>query len=124
VKLVQRKTREIVWRSSERFEQEGVIPKIFLKFLFMSTEAEKGKKSGIASKIKEALQPGVTPWLITVARISIAILLCYCCIMDYIDGNIHYYILTVISVCLFLSFEYSVIYMKKCPEFLHTPKKD
>ena len=90
----------------------------------MSSGAEKQQKIGLVDQVKEALKPGVTPWLITFARFSIAILLCYCCIMDYFNGNIHFYILTVISICLFLSFEYSVIYMKKCPEFFHVPKKD
>ncbi|EAY04787.1 hypothetical protein TVAG_305370 [Trichomonas vaginalis G3] len=70
-------------------------------------------------EIREALKPGVTPWLITLARVSIALVFIYSFISMYLDFNIHFLILSFISLGLFLSFEYSVIYMKKNEEFLH-----
>lgn len=80
--------------------------------------------SKLYKNVKEALKPGVTPWLITVTRF--AIILCFCAMFSlfYLDGSIHYLVAAVLSLCLFLSFEYSVIYIKKCPEFLNLPDND
>ena len=74
-------------------------------------------------EIKYALKPGVTPFLISLERFAIALLLCFSIIMIYINGSIHFYVLTFLSIGLFLAFEYSVIYIKKCPEFYNTPEK-
>lgn len=70
-------------------------------------------------ELREALKPGATPWLITVGRITIMLVFVYAFIAMYIDFNIHYVILSIIALCLFLSFEYSVYYMKKDPTFFH-----
>ena len=74
-------------------------------------------------EIKYALKPGVTPFLIQLARFSIGLLMIFAISMIYINGSIHFYVLTFLSIGLFLSFEYSVIYMKRCPEFFNSNEK-
>ena len=77
----------------------------------------------LIKEIKYALKPGVTPFLIALARFAIGILMIFAISMIYINGSIHFYVLTFLSIGLFLSFEYSVIYMKRCPEFFISNEK-
>ena len=76
----------------------------------------------IIDHIYDMLKPGITPTLIIFARYSIILVLIFSIIMTYVDYNIHYLILSFLSTGLFLSFEYSMLKLKKYPNLIRNNK--
>jgi len=87
---------------------------------------EKSRLLRFISEIKQALKPGLTPFLILIARLSIVLVLLFSIFMTYFFYNVHYLVLSFISTGLFLSFEYSMMIIKRNPKILekNVNKKD
>lgn len=68
--------------------------------------------------------PSVDELLMNITKTVIFLMTCFFGIMIYVDYNIHYLIMCMLSFCFFLSFQYFSIQLKKHPEVLLSNNKE
>jgi hypothetical protein len=83
-------------------------------------------ESWLVRMVRSFCQPGVGNGLLNFTRFVIFAMLCFFVIWPFIDFNIHYVILGILSFCFFLSFEYFVYHLKKNPDVMERnhPKEE
>ena len=66
----------------------------------------------------QLFQPGVGMGVINFARLSIIAVMIFLVVMTFVHYSIHWIIMSIITLCLFFSFEFFVSELKKDPEFM------
>ena len=83
-----------------------------------SQEETNGRQPGFSGWIKWVLSPGIGDGVINFTRGCIFILLLFLSIMSLIRYNIHFIILTIITIILYACFEFTIQELRKYPELM------
>ena len=83
-----------------------------------SEEETNGRQPGFSGWLKWVLSPGIGDGVINFTRACIFSLLIFLSIMSLIRYNIHFIILTIITVVLYACFEFTIQELRKYPELM------
>jgi hypothetical protein len=76
----------------------------------------------IVGWVNSLLAPGFGFGLLNFTRVVIFVMMVFFVIWPFIDYNIHYVIMAILSFCFFVSFEYLTYHLKKNPELMQGQK--
>jgi membrane protein implicated in regulation of membrane protease activity len=76
------------------------------------------RESAVARALRSFFETGVSVGLLNFTRVVIVLILCSFVIWPFIDYNIHFVFMAILSFFFFLLFEYLVYHLKRNPDVM------